>query len=126
MAVNLTEDDEERERFIETLGNGIIHRGFVVVERPVLEDVRKHLGMTERDLLDRLFSYLRNGGRLAKVKETRDLDFLEFTWEFHYDMWPELAGRTILVYARFKDAEKLDDRMIFIVRAHPRETVNWN
>jgi hypothetical protein len=125
MAEDLTGDDGERERFIETLGNGILSRGFVVVERLVLEEVRQHLGMTERELLDRLFSYLRNGGRLAKVKETRDLDFVDFHWEFHYDMWPELSNRTILVYARFKDAAKLDDRMIFIVRAHPRESVNW-
>ena len=125
MAEKLTDDDEERERFIETLGNGIMSRGFVVVERLVLDELHQHLGMTERELLDRLFSYLRNGGRLDKVKETRDLDFVDFNWEFHHDMWPELGNRTIYVYARFKDAEKLDDRMIFIVRAHPPNSVNW-
>lgn len=126
MAVHLTEDDEERERFIETLGRGVIRGGFVEVKRRCLEDVRRHLGMTERDLLDRLFSYLRNGGRLAKVKETRDLDFVEFRWEFHHDMWPELGSRTIYVETRFKDAPKLDDRMIYIVSIHPRDSVNWN
>jgi len=126
MAEDLTEDDDERERFIEALGNGIIHDKFVTVKRRCLEDVRKHLGMTERELLDRLFSYLRNGGRLAKVTETRDLCFVEYRWEFHHDMWPELGSRTIYVETRFKDAEKLDDRMIYIVSIHPPNSVNWN
>lgn len=126
MAEDLTQSDDERERFIETLGNGIINRGLVEVKRRCLEDVRKHLGMTERELLDRLFSYLRNGGRLAKVKETRDLGFVEYRWEFHHDMWPELGSQAIYVETRFRDAEKLDDRMIHIVSIHPPNSVNWN
>jgi len=126
MTEDLTEGDDERERFIEALGHGILSHGYVVAKRRVLDDVRKHLGMTERELLDRLFSYLRNGGRLAKVKETRDLDFVEFHWEFHHDMWPELGSRTIYVETRFRDAEKLEDRMIYIVSVHPPNSVNWN
>lgn len=126
MADELTDADDERNRYVEALGNGIQYRGYVVIESRVLEDVREHLEISGRELLDKIFSYLRNGGRLAKVTDVRSQNYGEFHFEFHHDMWPAIGSRAIYIETRFKDADELDERMIYIVSVHPPNSVNWN
>ncbi|MEX1028271.1 MAG: hypothetical protein WD049_09750 [Candidatus Paceibacterota bacterium] len=125
MAEDLTENDDERRRYDEAFANGCRFAGYVELKRRVQDDVRRYLGLTRQEFLDRLLDYLRNGGRLSKVTEKRDSDFDEFYFEFHHDMRPELGNRTIYVETRFKDADALDDRTIYIVSVHPPDSVNW-
>lgn len=126
MAVDLTARDDERIRYVEAFANGCRFQGFVVVKARVLDEIRKHLGISVKVLLDTILAYLQSGGRLAKVTETRDIDFGDIHSKIRHDMWPELGGRDAYVESFFKDAEEVDDRMIFIVSIHPPNSTIWN
>lgn len=125
MAVGLTDDDEERERYLETLRNGRQFDGFVRFEGMARENLNRYLdGHTQKSIIDLMITYLEQGGKLSKVDENRSN--WRHAWKFHHDLWPEVSNRVLYFETRFEDAEMLDMRTILVVNIHPPETTSWD
>ena len=130
MAKKLEEGDEERRRYVETLGKyakarTVVPPDCVRIERRPLEDIQKHLGTSLKSLVQQMYDCLNRGGELSRVDEHRE-DRRD-VWKFHFDLWPELGGKEIFVETRFvvDDVDDVDDRQIFIVSVHPPDKASW-
>ena len=72
MAKKLEEGDEERDRYLEALENGYRFKGYVNFDKERATDpIAKHLGLDEKGFIELMIKYLRSGGRLDCVDESR-------------------------------------------------------
>jgi hypothetical protein len=124
LAKKLEEGDEERNRYLEALENGYRCHGYVNFDKDrASSPIAKHLGFGERAFIDLMINYLRSGGRLDQVDESRsDWKY----WRFHFDLWAELAAKELYVETRFVDDADLDKREIIVVSVHPPGDVTWS
>jgi hypothetical protein len=124
MAKRLEEGDEERGRYLETLENGYRFNGYVSFDKErATNPIAKNLELDAQGFIDLMIKYLRSGGRLDRVDESRP-DWKH--WRFHFDLWPELAAEELYVETRFVDDSVVDKREIIVVSVHPPGDVTWS
>lgn len=125
MARTLEVGDEERARYLETLGNGRRFKGYVTfIQNTAGSAIKKHLALDENQFIDLLINYLKLGGKLDCVDENRPE--WKHLWRFHFDLWPDFAAKELYVETRFIDNPELDSREIIVVSVHPPDDVAWN
>lgn len=91
--------------------------GFIDFSPLAAEWLRSELKESQRDFARRLCDFVRAGGEVDQVVETRP----EWTiWSHHYDLRPTVNGRVLYVETRilFSDPSDTDNPVIMVVNIH--------
>jgi hypothetical protein len=98
--------------------------GFIQFKPRALEELDRELnGMAQREFRRLLFDFVKNGGEIDQVVESRDIETRE-DWigdGFHYDLRPVMGGKRIYIETllEYRDSTDPDDPVIRIVRIKP-------
>ncbi len=120
MAVLLT--GAEREQFVDVLAEWNVSGNPAPVEwagRAEKDRLECLPGLLPIDIKKALFDYAREGGKIARVDETRDE--YKARWTHHYDLWPTIRGTVYYFEARFACSAIPDESVIYIMRFKPHD-----
>ena len=76
---------------------------------------REFPNFTLRAMNEAMQRYVASGGVIDQVEERRP-EFL--SWRFHYDLRLPMSNRRIYIETVFRQAEDIDDCVIFVVNVH--------
>lgn len=90
--------------------------GYVQWRKLPLAWIKRELaGVTSRAVVEEMQKYVKCGGTIAQVEETRP----EYVaWRFHYDVRLPVTGRHVYVETVLEQVPNIEDCIIWVVNIH--------